>query len=97
MDTAERLTVLPFTMITSGDISPNGKEILLKNYLNVYRWIKSGNESILELLSSTPERLKYEKEPQGEAIAWQANGQNYFTITESANNQPVILKEYVRN
>ncbi len=97
MDTAERVSVLPFTQITAGDISPDGNEVILKNYLNVYRWVKTGSESIIELMATTPERLQYEREPQGEAIAWQADGQNYFTISETANNQPVVLFEYRRN
>ena len=97
MDTAERVSVLPFTMATGGDISPNGNEILIKNYLNVYRWVKEGNQTIQETLAQEPERLPYQKEPQGEAIAWHSNGQNYFTISETANNQPVVLLEYRRN
>lgn len=97
MDTAERVSVLPFTMVTAGDISPNGNEILMKNYLNVYRWVKDGNQSIPEVLAQTPDRLAYNKEPQGEAIAWHSNGRDYFTISESANDQPVVLFEYRRN
>ena len=97
MDTAERVTVLPITQVTSGDISSNGNEILIKNYLNVYRFVRNVGQSIGETLSQEPERLPYNREPQGEAIAWDSNGQNYYTITESANAQPVVLLEYRRN
>lgn len=97
LDTADRLRVLPFTMVTAADISPNGNEILIKNYLNVYHWSKSGSESISDLLSTTPARLAYTVEPQGEAIAWHSTNATYFTLSEAGNNQPVILYNYSRN
>jgi len=97
MDTAERVTVLPFTQITAGDISSDGNQVLIKNYLNIYHWSKTGTESIRELLTTTPSRLNYTVEPQGEAIAWHVSGNRFYTLSESANNQPVVLYNYTRN
>lgn len=97
MDTAERVRVLPFTQMTAADISPNGNEVLIKNYLNVYHWSKTGNETIPELLATDPSRLEYTVEPQGESIAWHTDGNSYFTLSEAGNNQPVILYNYTRN
>ncbi|MFY0591854.1 hypothetical protein [Roseivirga sp.] len=97
MDTAERVTVLPFTQITAADISLDGSQVLIKNYLNIYHWVKTGNESIGELLATTPSKLNYTVEPQGEAIAWHTNGNQFYTISELANNQPVVLYSYSRN
>lgn len=97
MDTAERVTVLPFTQITAADISPDGNEVLIKNYLNIYHWAKTGSESIGELLRTAPSRLTYTVEPQGEAIAWHSNGNRFYTISETGNNQPVVLYNYTRN
>lgn len=97
LDTADRLRVLPFTMVTAADISPNGNEVLIKNYLNVYHWTKTGSESISELLGTKASRLLYTVEPQGEAIAFDSNGSAYFTLSETGNNQPVVLYNYSRN
>ncbi len=97
LDTADRLRVLPFTMVTAADISADGSEVLMKNYLNIYHWSKSGTESIADLLSSQPARLPYTVEPQGESIAWHSDGSTYFTLSESGNNQPVVLYNYIRN
>ncbi len=97
LDTADRLRVLPFTMVTAADISPNGSEVLIKNYLNVYHWSKSGSESISDLLGTMPARLPYTVEPQGEAIAWHSDNGTYFTLSETGNNEPVILYNYNRN
>ncbi|MBO3699967.1 hypothetical protein [Roseivirga sp. E12] len=97
LDTADRLRVLPFTMVTAADISPNGNEVLIKNYLNVYHWSKSGTESISDLLGTAPSRLLYTVEPQGESIAWHSSSSTYFTLSEAGNNEPVILYNYTRN
>lgn len=97
MDTAERVIVLPFTQITAADISLNGEEVLIKNYLNIYHWVKTGTESISELLSTDPSRLTYTVEPQGEAIAWHSSGNRFYTISETGNNKPVVLYNYTRN
>ncbi len=97
MDIAERVRVLPFTKITAADISPDGNEVLIKNYLNIYHWSKSANETIPELLADDPSRLAYTVEPQGESIAWHTNGNAYFTLSEAGNNEPVVLYTYTRN
>ena len=97
MDTAERISVLPFTQVTAAEISADGNEVLMKNYFNVYHWSKAGTESIPELLTTTPSRLPYTVEPQGESIAWHNSGNSYFTLSETGNNEPVILYRYTRN
>lgn len=97
MDTAERVSVLPFTQITAAEISADGNEVLIKNYLNVYHWVKTGTETLPELMATNPSRLPYTAEPQGESIAWHASGNSYFTLSETGNNEPVILYNYTRN
>jgi len=96
-DTAIRVAVIPYTFITAGDISLDGSEVLIKNYQNVYYWQKSGNETIEELLATPAIRLDYIQEPQGEAIAWKANGTGYFTLSEIGNASEVEVLEYNRN
>ncbi len=97
LDTAVRVRVLPFTFSTAGDISQDGNEVLIKNYLNVYYWRKQGAESIEELLQNPPTRLNYTQEPQGEAIAFRVDGTSYLTISEIANASEVELLNYNRN
>lgn len=97
LDTAVRVSVLPFTFSTAGDISQEGTEVLIKNYLNVFYWEKEGDESIEELLQNPPVRLNYSQEPQGEAIAFRADASSYMTISEKANASEVKLLNYNRN
>ena len=96
MDTALFEGVLPFSNIVSGDISADGGEILLKDYFFVYHWENTGS-SIYQSMTATPNRLSYEAEPQGEAIAWSRDFQFYFTLSEEDSEAPATLYSYERN
>ena len=69
-------------LITAGDISRDGKEILLKVYDAVYYWKVNGQESISKTLKRTPLLLPYTPEPQGEGICWSSDNNGYYTISE---------------
>ena len=94
--TLKKIGTLPFKGIVAGDISADGKEILMKTYKQVYYWKKEGNESIVELLQKSFQNLPYHAENQGEAIAWKTDGRGYFTLSESVRKAPVDLLFYKR-
>ena len=96
LNTLEQVGTLGFHKIIAGDISPDGKEVLIKDYGNVYYWKRSGNEPIEELLSTTPTRLPYTVEPQGESIAWKLDGGGYFTLSEERGGVEADLLFYRR-
>src|SRR5882724_8581552 len=73
---------LPFTRIVAGSISQDGTQILLKTYEKVYYWKRSDIENLPEVLSTKPVELPYDREPQGEAIAWSNKGNEYYTLSE---------------
>jgi len=94
--TAEFVRKIPYGLLTSGDISRDGKEILLKNYVSVYYWRLRENETIVSALSR-PHDLSptYVVEPQGEAIAFDKYSAGFFTISEKGNSpDPVKLYYY---
>lgn len=72
----------PFKWITSGDMSKDGKKVLLKNYEKVYYWKRKGKEHIWQTLLKTPEILTYQVEKMGEAIGFAADGKSYYTVSE---------------
>ena len=78
--------VLPFRMVNGGDISPNGKRILIKNLTKIFYWDRKPKESILDALNRQAIELPYYQEPQGEAIAWRLNGKHFVTLSEMRNN-----------
>jgi hypothetical protein len=73
-----------------GDISPSGLEILIKAYFFVYYWCRSESEPLSTVLTNTPLLAPYRLEPQGEAIAWKADGNGYYTISEGSA-QPIYF------
>ncbi|MDA1183024.1 MAG: hypothetical protein O2930_00065 [Acidobacteria bacterium] len=77
-----------------GDIAPSGLEVLLKTYTAVYYWRRG---SAAEALFARPyQALPYVPEPQGEAIAWAADGSGYFTLSEERQSIPATLYFYPR-
>lgn len=87
---------IPYTFITSADISPDGTEILLKNLLNVFYWQRKPGESVSEALRRPPTCLPYRPEPQGEAIAFSRDGRGYYTLGEAVLGLDAILYFYRR-
>ncbi|MBK7104243.1 MAG: T9SS type A sorting domain-containing protein [Ignavibacteriae bacterium] len=77
----------PFNYLTAGDISPNGTEILLKSYTNIFYWYRYPSKTIAETVSSSqPEILPFENsfdETQCEAICWKPFADmGYYTLSE---------------
>ncbi len=88
---------LPFRTIVGGDISPNGDEILIKDYGAVYHWQNASEDPIATLFDRAPKTVDYVPEVQGESIGWTWKGDGYFTITETEKIQAdPILYHYKR-
>ncbi len=85
---------LPIAMTTAGDISDDGKRILVKNYLSIFMWYRTANEPLSELLQTEPMRLSYLPEPQGEAIAWHKNLNKFYTTSEELKSITPSILEY---
>ena len=96
-DTAEFQGIIPFSNIVAGDISPDGTEILIKDYFFVYHWSLAQGMTLQQQLRMPPNRLEYTAEPQGEAIAWAADAARYFTLSEEDSEEPATLFNYQRN
>ncbi|HEY4322932.1 MAG TPA: hypothetical protein VGN20_03070 [Mucilaginibacter sp.] len=71
-----------FKWITAGDISKDGKQVLLKNYSRVYYWKRENDEPIWKTLKRKPQILPYKQEKQGEAIGFTPDGKGYYTTSE---------------
>lgn len=87
---------LPFTTATAGDISADGKEILLKNYEEVFLWTRFEGETIRDAFLRQPLRVPYTPEMQGEAIAFTENKSGYFTLSESRGGVLPVVYFYKR-
>jgi hypothetical protein len=91
--TLEKLGEMPYFNTVAADITPDGQEILTKNYEGVYYWKRNG-ETIAELLVKEPTFVPYVIEPQGEAIAWKKDGSGFFTLSEEPREVEAVLYYY---
>ncbi|MEZ4396456.1 MAG: hypothetical protein R3C71_06080 [Candidatus Krumholzibacteriia bacterium] len=87
---------LPLTMVTAGDVNAAGDAVLLKTYEGIYLFRRSAGQRLDEALQAPPLRLPYSPEPQGEAVAWSADGETYYTVSEERDGIPAFLFYYSR-
>ncbi len=80
--------------ITAGDISGDGRSILIKSYGNVFYWKRQLGETMMQCLKRSPKILPYKPEPQGEATGFTHDGKSYYTISEGKGAE--IFKEQIK-
>jgi hypothetical protein len=75
--------ILNFDLLTGGDISADGSEILLRSTGQIWYWKRAIGESVLQTLQKLPQDAPYAiNEKQGEGICFSANSDGYITDTE---------------
>lgn len=95
--TAELLGELPYTYVTGGAFSPDGSEIVIRTYTNIFYWSRKSGQSVADAMQLTASRdLPYRLEPQGEAICFDRENKGYFTLSEKANGVNPTLNYYLR-
>lgn len=81
--TLTKVMSMPFHQIVAGSVSSDGRKVLLKDYNNVYLWNRGADETLVQVLARIPIEIPYQREPQGEAIAWSLDGSDFYTLGES--------------
>ncbi|MDQ3033399.1 MAG: hypothetical protein M3Y87_13355 [Myxococcota bacterium] len=82
----ERITVIDTgSMVTAADLSPDGRELLVRTYRSVLWWRRGESETWAASLARDPRHLPRAPEPQGEAVAFARDREGYFTISEGTN------------
>ena len=83
-----------FNYLTGGDITPDGKWMVIKSKPYVLLWERQGNESLSETAKRRPVQIAaYQEETQGEAIAWKDNT-TFYTTSDDKEDQPIY--QYTR-
>ncbi|MBD2752823.1 PE-PGRS family protein [Spirosoma validum] len=99
---AEALGELPLggglaNYVTAAAISPDGSEILVRTYSQLYYWKRTSGQSIPDALQrGTSRQLVVRLEPQGEAVCFDKDGRGFFTISERASVASVNLYYYAK-
>jgi hypothetical protein len=70
---------------TGGDISPDGKLIIIRTYGSIWVWDRPEEGPLWDFVRTLPCEAPSEIEPQGETIAFDADGRGYTTVSEGAN------------
>jgi hypothetical protein len=68
--------------------------LLLKTYDEIYYWKRPDSLSIIQTLLTDPIKLNYKREPQGECVAWTLDGDGFYTLSESVDNEKASLYFY---
>lgn len=94
---AEALGEIPLSVVTGAAISPDGTEILLRTYTNVYYYKRKEGQSVPDALQLQEGRpLPYRLEPQGEAVCFNKEANGFYTLSEKATAGAVSLYYYAR-
>ena len=67
---------------TGGDVSPDGRLVAIRTYAYVWVWDRPKGTSLSEAVASPPCQAPSNVEEQGEAIAFDADGSGYITVSE---------------
>jgi hypothetical protein len=81
--------------ITGGDVSASNEDVLIRNYLEIYYWKKGKNESLADALRRKPQVVPSALEPQGEAVAFDREGNGYCTVSELSNFSNAVHIFYI--
>ena len=94
--TLRKVGLFPFNRALAGDISADGREILVKTDDRIYYWSREPGEAVFEAFRRQPLLLPYTIEPQGEAIGWMPDGSGYYTLSEKTDGIEPVLYFYGR-
>ncbi len=80
-----RVASLPWGMATGGDVSPDGRYVLVRGYFNASLWQRPAGEPLWKAFAGPRADVPMTFEPQGEAISFDAAGRGYYTISEGTH------------
>ena len=83
-----QVAVLPWALAVGGDISPDGKYIIIRSLSHASLWLRQKDQQLWQAFSQKPLNIQLMPEPQGEAICFDAEGRGFFTVSEKAR-QPI--------
>jgi len=84
----EQVTKLHWGMATAGDISPDGREIIVRGYFGASLWLRPKDGPMWKAFENSECSIPIILEQHGEAICFDANGAGYYTTSEH-RHQPI--------
>ena len=81
----EQVAVLPWGFAVAGDVSLDGRRIVVRSLHNASLWVRPEGQPLWRAFEGKPVGIPLMMEPQGEGISFDAAGQGYFTVSEMEN------------
>ncbi len=91
--TLRRGPPVALSFVTAGDVSADGRIVVLRGYDRVAVWVRHGRERLMTTLRRAPclSPTSLAAEGQGEAIALDRHGVSFATVAEGS---PAVLRRY---
>jgi hypothetical protein len=77
-----KVGTVPYTWITAGDISQDGRHVVIKNKDQIFYWHRNLDESVEAAMARPAVVLPYMPEKQGEGLTINVDNSGYVTISE---------------
>lgn len=69
-------------LTTGGDVSPDGTELIVRGYVGAALFRRPAGAPLHQAFGSAPCKVPLALEPQGETLAFDADGKGYYTLSE---------------
>jgi len=79
----KRVALLPWGFAVAGDVSPDGRRVIVRGILNASLWDRPAGAPLWRAFSGRQVQMPLMDEPQGEGICFDSQGTGYFTIGET--------------
>jgi hypothetical protein len=91
--TLRRGPAIALSLVTAGDVSADGRIVVLRGYDRLAVWVRRGREPLTTTLRRAPclSPTSLATEGQGEAIALDRRGASFATVAEGS---PAVLRRY---
>ena len=84
---------IPNGFLTGGDISPDGKRVVVCDYFNAYELsLPDASKNFDEIWKQTPATIELGPREQGESIAYSADGNSIFANSENKKSPLIEVK-----
>ena len=85
--------VVPNGLLTGGDISPDGKRVVICDYFSAYEIVLPEDAKTFdEVWTQKPLIVELGERAQGEAVAYSADGKSIFATSEKKNSPIIEVK-----
>jgi hypothetical protein len=75
-------------VLTGGATAPDGTKVALRTYADAFEFPVTGGDVIAAVTTGTPVTTALPDEPQGESLAYTADGASLLTVSETAGAPP---------